>query len=791
MVTIEIDGKTIHAEDGVMLIEAADEAGINIPRFCYHKKLSIAASCRMCLVEVEKAGKPLPACSTPVTDGMTVYTRSDKAISAQQGVMEFLLINHPLDCPVCDQGGECELQDIAVGYGGNVSQFSEGKRVVKDNNIGPLIASDMTRCIHCTRCVRFSQEIAGTSELGTSWRGEHLTIGTFVEKELTSEMSGNVIDICPVGALTSKPFRYSARSWELSSHDGIAAHDCLGSNIKIETRRNRVMRILPRDNEDLNECWISDRDRFSYEGLNSDERLQKPMIKIDGKWQETDWNHALEFAHRGLKSVIENHGATQLGSLVSPNSTTEEMYLSQKLLRSLGSSNIDHRLRSLDFSDQDIAPIFPWLGQSIADLETIDAALLVCSNVRVEQPIAGHRLRKAALNGAKLMLVNPVVYEFRFPVAEKLIATTVEIEYELAAIAKALLDSTGAKIPEGFNEIIDKLNVTETHRAIAQNLEQSDNGTLILGSAAAHYPNWSTLQSLSGLIAELSGVKLGYLSDGANSAGGWLAGAVPHRAENGEISGQSGKNIRDMFESQLKAYMLLNIEPELDCAGPNSALKGLKSADFVVSLTPYINDEMKQYADVLLPVSTFNETSGTFVNVEGNSQSFKGSVAPLGEARPAWKVLRVLGNLFEIDGFEYLSSEDVSKELFAKIGRIDKNNRLQWRCPTLTKASGIACLVEVSSGRIDNIVRRASSFAETTAEKFTKTVRINKSLVLQENLENTKFVSVKQGDDEVVLELITDDRVANGSILIQSNSRLGLAAAARAVELGISAESNN
>ncbi len=788
MVTIEIDGKTIQAKDGVMLIEAADEAGISIPRFCYHNKLSIAASCRMCLVEVEKAGKPLPACSTPVTDGMAVHTRSEKAISAQQGVMEFLLINHPLDCPICDQGGECELQDLAVGYGGNVSQFSEGKRVVKDNNIGPLIASDMTRCIHCTRCVRFSQEIAGTSELGTSWRGEHLTIGTFIEKELVSEMSGNVIDICPVGALTSKPFRYSARPWELSSHDGIAPHDCLGSNIKIEARRNRVMRVLPRDNEELNECWISDRDRFSYEGLNSDDRLQKPMVKVDGKWQETDWNHALECVHRGLKSVIENYGATQLGSLVSPNSTTEEMYLSQKLLRGLGSSNIDHRLRMLDFSDQDIAPQFPWLGQPIAELESIDAALLVCSNVRVDQPIAGHRLRKAALNGAKLMIVNPVDYEFHFPVSEKLIATPVEIEYELSAIAKALLDSTGAKIPEGFNKIIDKLDVTEIHRAIAENLVKSGNGTLILGSSAAHYPNWSTLRALAGLIAELSGVKLGYFSDGANSAGGWLAGAIPHRTENGELGSQSGKNVRDMFESQLKAYMLLNIEPELDCAGPNSALNGLKSADFVVSLTPYINGEMKQYADVLLPISTFSETSGTFVNIEGNKQAFKGSVAPLGEARPAWKVLRVLGNLFEMDGFDYLSSEDVSKELFSKIESVDKNNRLQWRCPTLTETSGITCLVEVSPGRIDNVIRRASSFSETAAEKLSKTVRINRNMVSQKKLENARLVSVKQGDDEVTLELITDDRVADGCVLIQSNSRLGLAAGARTVELEVSSE---
>ncbi len=790
MVTIEIDGKTIQAEDGVMLIEAADEAGINIPRFCYHNKLSIAASCRMCLVEVEKAAKPLPACSTPVTDGMAVHTRSAKAIAAQQGVMEFLLINHPLDCPICDQGGECELQDLAVGYGGNVSQFSEGKRVVKDKDIGPLIVSDMTRCIHCTRCVRFSQEIAGTSELGTSWRGEHLTIGTFVEKELVSEMSGNVIDICPVGALTSKPFRYSARPWELTSHEAIAAHDCIGSNINIETRRNRVMRVLPRDNEAINECWISDRDRFSYEGLNSEDRLQRPMIKVDGQWQETDWNHALEFVHRGLQTVIDQHGAKQVASLVSPNSTTEEMYLLQKLMRGLGSSNIDHRLRYLDFSDQERAPLFPWLGQTIAELETVDAVLLVGSNIRVEQPIAGHRLRKAALAGAKVMCVNPVDYEFRFPVAGKIIAANDEMEYELAAIAKALLDITAAKIPQGFNNIIENLNVSADHRAIAENLHGSGNGTLILGSSAAHYYNWSKIRSLCGLIAELSGVKLGYLSDGANSAGGWLVGAVPHRLAGGGRDNGGGRNVRDMFESSMKAYLLLNIEPELDCAGPNSALESLRQADFVVSLTPYVSEEMQQYADVLLPVSTFSETSGTFINVEGVRQSFKGSVAPPGETRPAWKVMRVLGNLFALEGFEYLSSDDVNKELFDYIDDFEKNNKLQWSCPALMRKSGVKCLVEVSPGRVDNVIRRAVSFANTATEKLSGIVRMNKEMVSRHKLENAGSVAVRQGDDEIVLELCVDRRIADETVVIRANSRFGLAAGERVVQLSAVTEAS-
>jgi len=557
MADIEINGKPIKARDGAMVIEAADEAGITIPRFCYHEKLSVAASCRMCLVEVEKAPKPLPACATPVTDGMKVWTNSPRALAAQKNVMEFLLINHPLDCPICDQGGECDLQDIAVGYGNDVSRFAEIKRVVKEKDIGPLIATDFTRCIHCTRCVRFGQEIAGIRELGATGRGEHMEIGTYVEKSVSSELSGNIIDICPVGSLTSKPFRFTARPWELTDCATIAPHDCVGSNLVLQTRRNRVMRALPRRNEAVNEVWISDRDRFSYIGLNSTDRLQAPMVKEGGEWREADWNTALERVVKGVRKVVDSHGPEQLGALVSPSATLEEMYLLQKLVRGLGCANIDHRLRQSDFSDQDLLPAFPWLGQSIEELERVDAALLVGSNVRKEQPMLGHRLRKAALAGASVMVVNPVDFPFNFPVSERLIGGPEQMVRALAAIAKALLDITGETPPEGLAALLENLSVGDTELAMAERLKTAENATVLLGAQALGCRQLSALRALSALIARLSGARFGVLPEGANSTGAWLAGVVPHRGPVGEETPiTSLVNASAMFEHPLKGYIL-------------------------------------------------------------------------------------------------------------------------------------------------------------------------------------------------------------------------------------------
>src|SRR3569832_1414792 len=487
MVNIEIDGIPIKAENGAMIIEAADEAGIPIARFCYHKKLSVAANCRMSLVEVDKAAKPLPACATPVTEGMKVLTRSPRALDAQRGTMEFLLINHPLDCPICDQGGECELQDVSMGYGESHSRFEEGKRVVRDKDIGPLISTEMTRCIHCTRCVRFGEEIAGIKELGAVGRGEHMEIGTYVQKAVTSELSGNVIDLCPVGALTSKPFRYTARPWELISVASVAPHDCVGSNIYLHQRGNRVMRALPQENAAVNETWISDRDRFSYEGLNCADRLTAPLIKRDGEWEEVDWETALHTAVARIKGVMTAGGAKPLGMLVSPRATLEEMYLAQKWLRGLGGANIDHRLRQCDFTDQTAAPIVPSLVCTLDELETVDGLLIVGAIVRKDQPIIGHRIRKASLRGARVAVISRVDFELRFRVAERIIASPAEMERALAGVVKALLEG-GAPLP----------------------------------------PAVATLLARAVMSAEVSVVSGGRSSVGAISAGAHLSGVLPH-----------------------------------------------------------------------------------------------------------------------------------------------------------------------------------------------------------------------------------------------------------------------
>ncbi len=720
MVNIEIDGLKVEAQDGAMLIEAADAVGISIPRFCYHKKLSVAANCRMCLVDVEKAAKPLPACATPVTEGMKVLTQSHKAISAQKGVMEFLLINHPLDCPICDQGGECDLQDLAVGYGASHSRYNENKRVVKNQDIGPLIATDMTRCIHCTRCVRFGEEIAGIRELGATGRGEHMEIGTYVANTLSSELSGNVIDLCPVGALTSKPFRYSARSWEMQRHPSIAGHDCVGSNIDVDVRNNSIMRVVPRENETINETWLSDRDRFAYEGLNKD-RLTVPMIKQSGEWQRVSWDTALEFTLNGMKDLIGCHGAEQLAALISPGATLEEMYLLQKLVRGLGSSNIDHRIRQLDFSEQNRAPVFPYLGQSIESLGQSDAVLLVGANITKDQPILGHRIRQAAVYGAKIMCINSNDYNFNMPLAEKITVDATDMEVELAGIAKALLKTANKNaIPSGIDKLLKSIKATSRHEKIAAHLSQAKHGSILLGLSATNHPAFSTLYALAECIAALSGAKLGSLSLGANSAGAWLSGAVPHRmavtANASSSESSAGLNATQMFAAPRKGYFLFGVEPEFDSADPVTATESLKDAEFVVSFSSYSSEALNDVADVFLPISPYTETSGTFVNIEGRWQSFNGVVSPQQDTRPAWRILRVLGNLFELDGFEYMSSIEVRDELKEKMGELDLNNNREWQCPdSLGKTNeGVSRIEEVPIYGTDAIVRRATSLLNTS-----------------------------------------------------------------------------
>jgi NADH-quinone oxidoreductase subunit G len=770
MANIEINGKPLQVTDGAMVIEAADEAGITIPRFCYHKKLSVAANCRMCLVEIEKVAKPVPACATPVTDGMKIFTKSTMALEAQQSVMEFLLINHPLDCPICDQGGECELQDIAVGFGQDLSRYNEQKRVVVDKDIGSLISTEMTRCIHCTRCVRFGQEIAGIMELGATGRGENMRIGTYVERTVASELSGNVIDLCPVGALTSKPYRYTGRPWENNQAKSIAAHDCLGSNIEIETRRNKVMRVLPDDNESINELWLSDRDRFSYLGLKHEDRLESPMIKQGSSWKKVDWQTALNYAYEGLKTVIKKDGIENIGALVSPSATVEEMYLTQKIMRGIGSNNIDHRLRQADFSDQDIAPQFPALGQSLNDLENNDAVLLVGSWIRKDQPIAGHRLRKASLKGAKIMVVNPVDYDFNFTVAEKIITSPALMVNSLAEITKALLTLTGKTAADGLDALLSNVKTSDASLDMAKHLHSAEKATVILGTQAMLQPQLADLRALLNMIAELSDATMSTLSDGANAAGAWLTGAVPHRTCGGEIS--LGKNAAEMFSKGMNAFILVDVEPELDTANPSTAIKAVDDADFVISMSPYVTDEMKAYADVLLPVSPFSETSGTYVNAIGDWQSFAGAVTPLAETRPAWKVLRVLGNIFELDGFDFITSEDVRDEAKDKANQLDTSERdvtysAQWRCPkALAKQSETINRIGILPiYATDSVVRRAEALQQTN-DAIPACVIINAELAKQNKIEDEDNVVVTQNNVKVKLRAHIEDSIPNNCVVI-------------------------
>ncbi|MBD3618451.1 MAG: NADH-quinone oxidoreductase subunit G [Chromatiales bacterium] len=781
-VNIEINGIPLKAKPGVMLIDVADANGIQIPRFCYHKKLSVAANCRMCLVEVERAPKPMPACATPVAEGMKVYTQSPRAISAQQGTMEFLLINQPLDCPICDQGGECELQDIAMGYGEDVSRYTEQKRVVKDKNIGPLIATDMTRCIHCTRCVRFGEEIAGLRELGATGRGEHMEIGTYVEKSVSSELSGNVIDLCPVGALTAKPSRYRARAWELLQHASVAPHDAIGSNLYLHTFQGKVVRAVPRDNEAINECWISDRDRFSYEGINSGERLQRPMLKQGGKWQEVDWEVALEAVVKGLKDIESE----DIGALLSPNATLEELYLAQKWLRGLGVANIDHRLRQIDFSDQAAAPLFPWLGMALEDLDHLDAALLVGSNIRKDQPIAGHRLRKAAMNGAAVMAVNPRDFGFNFRMAEQCIDSPSAMVDRLAGIARAVLEAAGATAPAAVADLVGKGSAGAAEKAIAGRLKDAEKGVVLLGTIALQHPAAAALRALAAVIAEHTGLTLGFLPDAANAAGGWLAGALPHRGVAGAALEQPGLDARAMLAQPRKAYVLLGVEPELDCANPAMAMAAMQAAGFVVGLTPFVTERMKQYADVLLPIATFAETAGTFVNAEGRWQSFNGVTNPPGEARPGWKVLRVLANLSGVNGFDYMAAEEAREELKAAFAGVEFDNRLALDTPVKTPVavSGLQRIGAVPIYAVDGLVRRAASL-QATADGQDRAARLNGAEAREHGLLDAERVRVRQGDASAALDLVIDDGIPAGCVWVPAGvaETIELADAFGAVEI--------
>lgn len=757
MIEIELDGKKVEVAEGSMVMHAADKAGTYIPHFCYHKKLSIAANCRMCLVDVEKAPKPMPACATPVTQGMIVRTKSDKAIKAQQGVMEFLLINHPLDCPICDQGGECQLQDLAVGYGGSSSRYKEEKRVVFHKDASPLVGlEEMSRCIHCTRCVRFGQEVAGIMELGMVNRGEHAEITTVSGDTIDSELSGNMIDLCPVGALTSKPFRYSARTWELSRRKSVSPHDSTGANLIVQVKANKVMRVVPLENEAVNECWIADRDRFSYEALNSDERLTTPMVKQNGQWASTDWTTALDYVARSLNQIKTEHGAASLGALASAHSTTEELHLLAKLVRGLGSDNIDFRLRHADFAPRRGVH---WLGSSIASLSELSSVLVVGSFLRKDHPLFAQRIRQAARRGAQVHSLHALADDWLMPMGTQLTAAPSAWVSVLGEIASAVAAAKSVAAPAGAP------NASEAAKAVARSLIDGDSKAVLLGNAAAQHPQASQLLALANWIGQQTGASVGYLTEAANTVGAQLVGAMPR--EGGLNAGQMLSN------GALKAAVLLNVEPALDAANPREAVASLQSAALVIALTPFKTAALES-ADVLLPIAPFAETSGTFVNAEGRAQSFHGVVKPLGETRPAWKVLRVLGNLVGLKGFDFETSEEVRAEALGDASTLASrlDNATDAAASFMaTVATGLERVADVPIYCTDSLVRRATSL-QLTADARPPVVGVPASLGEQLGLAEGDDVLVRQGDGHVQLPVRVDPTLAPNTVRVPTGHPL-------------------
>lgn len=772
MLNIEIDGKSVEVEHGSTIIDAADLIGVAIPRFCYHKKLSVAANCRMCLVQVEKFNKPLPACATPVADGMKIFTRSKATIEAQKSVMEFLLINHPLDCPICDQGGECDLQDIAVAYGTSGSRYTEEKRVVFNKNIGPLVSTDMTRCIQCTRCVRFLKEVGGMMELGMVGRGEHAEITAYVDKSVNSELSGNIIDLCPVGALTSKPFRYSARSWELTRRPSIASHDGLGSHIEVHVKDHKVMRVVPREKESINECWLSDRDRYSYEGLNSPDRLKVPMIKHNGAWVETDWKTALEFAAGQIKDITNQHGADALGVLVSPNSTMEEGFLAKNLATGLGCGNVDYRLRQTDFRLDGKRVGTPWMGCNIQEIEELDRILIIGSNLRNEHPLLAQRFRKAVANGAELSVISPLDNNPLMDVKHKVIVRPNDMVNVLGQVLKAMsgLQKLSLCLPATLNQLLEEIKVRPNTQAMAESLAGlgqvvdliAPKVGIFLGNMALSDPRFTEMYSMMEAIGGITGAKGGILPAAANSTGMHLIGVMPNA---------TGMHARAMLEVPRKAYLLVNIEPELDCQHAALAKAAMEKAECVVALTAFKSSAL-EHADVLLPIAPFTETSGTFMSMEGRVQSFTAATRPLGESRPAWKVLRVLANTLGLSGFDFDSSEQVKNAIFND----EKPSVVVWRSlnnnlselveiQVNIKKEGLQRIGEVPQYLSDPIVRRSPPL-QKTKYNIKPMARMCEAQLKALDLVEGDNVLVKQNNGSAILSVRLDNHVAFGCVRV-------------------------
>ena len=751
MIDIELDGKKVSVAEGSMVMHAADAAGTTIPHFCYHKKLSIAANCRMCLVDIEKAPKPMPACATPVTQGMIVRTKSDKAIKAQKSVMEFLLINHPLDCPICDQGGECQLQDLAVGYGAGASRYQEEKRVVFQKNAGPLISmQEMSRCIHCTRCVRFGQELAGVMELGMQHRGEHSEITTFAGRTIDSELSGNMIDICPVGALTSKPFRYSARTWELSRRKSVSPHDSTGANLVLQVKGDKVLRVVPLENEEVNECWISDRDRFSYEALNSEQRLHTPMIKQGGQWQAVDWNTALGYVADGLKRIKADHGVAGIGALGSAHRTVEELHLLAKLVRGLGSENIDFRTRHADFGNVAAAGQAHWLGTSIASLSTLDRAFVIGSFLRKDHPLFAQRIRQSVRMGGAVMSLNAVHDDWAMPVAAHITAAPLAWPQALADVAGCIATAKGIDAPATAQANPDA-------QAVAQALLSGERKALLLGNAAAQHPQAATMLALAHWIGVHTGASVGYLTADANTVGAQWVKAMP---------GVDGLNAGQMLSQPMKALVLLDVEPALDAADAAATQAAMAGAGLVVVLTSF-KDAAVANADVLLPIAPFTETAGTFVNAEGRVQSFHGVVKPAGDSRPAWKVLRVLGNLLGLPGFNQETSEAVRTEALGDLATVSTrlDNRSAAAIALPARVDGLQRLADVPIYAADALVRRAASL-QLTADARAPQASLPPAVWQQLGLQPGDLVRVSQGTASAVLAAKLDATLAAHTVRV-------------------------
>ncbi len=707
---MEVNRKPVVARTAQMLIEVTDTIGAYIPRFCYHEKLSVAANCRMCLVDIVGAPKPIPACAQPIAEGMKIFTKSPRAIAAQKATMEFLLINHPLDCPICDQGGECELQDLAMGFGRDISRYNDGKRVVKDKDIGPLVSTDMTRCIHCTRCVRFGEEIQGNPQLGTLERGENVKISTYVEANVDHELSANIIDLCPVGALNNKPYRYSARAWEMTQRETVSPHDCVGSNLYAHVLRGTVKRMVPRDNESINEAWISDRDRFSYEAIYSTDRLQAPRIKDGGEWRDMEWTDALARA----AEVLGAAKGDKLGLISSPAATVEESYLLSRLATHLDTNNIDHRISRRDTSDQDNDPVYESLGCGIDEIEQQGAILIAGSNLRNEAPIIAHRLRKAALKGCKVSFANSREYEYFFGISDYVSgAGLVELLSGIAVAAAA-----GGALPGTVAELCKGVVASDSAKRIAASLKAADDSLILLGNIAGRHAAYSAVRALGAAIAALTGAKLGNVTEGPNSAGACLAGVLPHRGYGGKKRGKAGRSVSSMLESALDAVVLVNVEPDADIHATTDAVRKLSRQNYVIALTPFVSEALLEVADLLLPIGTFAETSGTYVNVAGTWQSFSGVANPVGESRPCWKVLRVLGNLLNVEGFDYVTSEDVLTEFKSLLGEVDGGNyQANGKIAKPNGADRPADEIDTPLYSIDSLVRRANALQKTLSAK--------------------------------------------------------------------------